>query len=324
MGKLISIIETSRRLGLTEQSVRDWIKKGYISVREVGRARYIDEDTILALQDTIEDIKRQQLKLEALRNEIKGEYDYMRYQHDDEKNRRRYLNMMTGAAFRSGFFGVVVHLLQVYGELSEKEAKVLTDYLNGITLEAIAVSFGLTRERVRQIVEKAIRRSKNISQIEDRLNQIRDLQADNEAMKRVIEGLKNKLGKYETQEAVETEQDEGKRRQTIIENDEICRLLATKLVDCDLSVRALNCLMQGAAKNTFSFDKDDDRDQYIVPPCRTVGDLCRMTQNDYLKIRNAGKKTLRELDDFLHSIGLDWGMDVDKVYEERINLFYKQ
>ena len=154
MGKLISIIETSRRLGLTEQSVRDWIKKGYISVREVGRARYIDEDTILALQDTVEDIKRQQAKLEALRNEIKGEYDYMRYQHDDEKNRRRYLNMMTGAAFRSGFFGTVVNLLQLYGELSEKEAKVLTDYLNGISLEYIAVSFGLTRERVRQIVER--------------------------------------------------------------------------------------------------------------------------------------------------------------------------
>lgn len=318
MGKLISIAETARRLGMTEQAMRDWIKKGYISIREVGRARYIDEDSILALQDTVEDIKRQQAKLEALRDEIKGEYDYMRYQHDDEKNRRRFLNTMTGAALRSGFFGTVVHLMKVYGELSEKEAMILTDFLNGVTLEAIAMSYKLTRERARQIVEKAIRKSKNVEQIEEKIRQIYDLQADNNALKQTVAVLKEKLNKYELQENVDTEKNEERKRQAIIEKDGLCKLLSTKLVDCDLSVRALNGLLCGAAKNNFSFYQRNDKDQYLVPPCKTVGDLCKLNKTDILRIRNAGKRTLNELDEFLQSMGLDWGMDVDKIYQERV------
>ena len=68
------------------------------------------------------------------------------------------------------------------------------------------------------------------------------------------------------------------------------QLLKTKLVDQDLSVRALNCL-KAAEVNT-------------------VGDLVRFNRNDLLKFRNFGKKSLTELDDLLTSLNLHFGMDV--------------
>jgi DNA-directed RNA polymerase subunit alpha len=70
------------------------------------------------------------------------------------------------------------------------------------------------------------------------------------------------------------------------------QLLKTKLVDMDLSVRALNCL------------KAADVD--------TLGDLVTYNRNDLLKFRNFGKKSLTELDDLLDNMGLSFGMDITK------------
>ncbi len=70
------------------------------------------------------------------------------------------------------------------------------------------------------------------------------------------------------------------------------QLLKTKLVDLDLSVRALNCL------------KAADVD--------SLGDLVQYNRNDLLKFRNFGKKSLTELDDLLNGMGLNFGMDIAK------------
>ena len=69
-------------------------------------------------------------------------------------------------------------------------------------------------------------------------------------------------------------------------------LLKTKLVDMDLSVRALNCL------------KAADID--------SLGDLVAYNKNDLLKFRNFGKKSLTELEDLVENKGLQFGMNVSK------------
>ncbi len=70
------------------------------------------------------------------------------------------------------------------------------------------------------------------------------------------------------------------------------QLLKTKLVDMDLSVRALNCL------------KAADVD--------TLGELVVYNKSDLLKFRNFGKKSLTELDDMLVGLSLTFGMDIAK------------
>ena len=70
------------------------------------------------------------------------------------------------------------------------------------------------------------------------------------------------------------------------------QLLKTRLVDMNLSVRALNCL------------KAADVD--------TLGDLVQYNKTDLLKFRNFGKKSLSELDDLLESLNLSFGTDITK------------
>ena len=70
------------------------------------------------------------------------------------------------------------------------------------------------------------------------------------------------------------------------------QLLKTKLVDMDLSVRALNCLKAADVE--------------------TLGDLVSIAKSDLLKFRNFGKKSLTELEDLVDNKNLVFGMNVAK------------
>ncbi len=70
------------------------------------------------------------------------------------------------------------------------------------------------------------------------------------------------------------------------------QLLKTKLVDLDLSVRALNCLKAADVE--------------------TLGDLVQFNKNDLLKFRNFGKKSLTELEELVKTKGLEFGMNIAK------------
>lgn len=68
------------------------------------------------------------------------------------------------------------------------------------------------------------------------------------------------------------------------------QLLKSKLVDMDLSVRALNCLKSAEVE--------------------TLAELVVFNKTDLLKFRNFGKKSLTELEDLLTSLNLSFGMDI--------------
>ena len=70
------------------------------------------------------------------------------------------------------------------------------------------------------------------------------------------------------------------------------QLLKTKLVDMDLSVRALNCLKAAEVD--------------------TLGDLVSFNKHDLMKFRNFGKKSLTELDELVAIKNLTFGMDLSK------------
>ena len=75
------------------------------------------------------------------------------------------------------------------------------------------------------------------------------------------------------------------------------QLLKTKLIDMDLSVRALNCLKAAEVD--------------------TLGDLVSFNKNDLMKFRNFGKKSLTELEELVMLKGLTFGMDLSKYKLEK-------
>ncbi|TMM29459.1 DNA-directed RNA polymerase subunit alpha [Polaribacter aestuariivivens] len=70
------------------------------------------------------------------------------------------------------------------------------------------------------------------------------------------------------------------------------QLLKTRLIDMDLSVRALNCLKAAEVD--------------------TLGDLVSFNKSDLMKFRNFGKKSLTELEELVIVKGLSFGMDLSK------------
>lgn len=91
-----------------------------------------------------------------------------------------------------------------------------------------------------------------------------------------------------THEAIDTTENEEFDEEVL----HMRQLLKSKLVDMDLSVRALNCLKSAEVE--------------------TLGELVQFNKNDLLKFRNFGKKSLTELDEFLSSLNLSFGMDISK------------
>jgi DNA-directed RNA polymerase subunit alpha len=77
-------------------------------------------------------------------------------------------------------------------------------------------------------------------------------------------------------------------RPPLLRND----LLDRSVDEMELSVRSYNCLKNAEV--------------------RTIRDLIRRSEKDMLNTKNFGKKSLNEIKDMLHGMGLDFGMDFDE------------
>jgi len=76
------------------------------------------------------------------------------------------------------------------------------------------------------------------------------------------------------------------------EIERIRKILLTSVDDLELSVRSHNCLKAANIKN--------------------LAELVRRDEQEMLKFRNFGRKSLAELSEIVEALGLDFGMDVDK------------
>ena len=87
--------------------------------------------------------------------------------------------------------------------------------------------------------------------------------------------------------------DEAKRAEIMVESEETMkvRVLEMTIEELDMSVRCFNCLKRAGID--------------------TVEDLINRTEDDMIKIRNLGKKSLEEVVEKLHSLGLDLKRDDD-------------
>ena len=184
--------------------------------------------------------------------------------------------------------------------LGERERVILKRYLDGCVFESIGDDFGLTRERVRQIIEKSLRKLDSLEPYGDIVSRCNELDAENRLMKATMKRQESELA--ELRYKMNHQTDEEKALGALSEQDRlVVEQLNMKLVDMNLTVRALNCLK--------SVDME------------TFGDLVKCDKTTLLRCRNFGKKSLGELDDLLDavstSIGIKFyfGMDVQPYYD---------
>lgn len=300
--KLIKVTEAAERLGVSRQTLENWGKNGTLRIRTMskeGNSHWVDADTIDALGDTIQDIENARKRLQQEQELIRADY---RKEREIRKDIERELYMVDkfgkAALYCKEFYMSIPIMLNELGLINYRESQIIRDVINGTDLGWIAQDYGLTRTRIAQIFYKGCRKARDLSTIKMQLNELSELKNEMAQMKAELKIMNDELKVQRAAEQELQEMDEEDRIKHIKETDEMLKLLNTRLVDCDLTVRSMNCLNSADLK--------------------TIGDLARLTRSELLRFRNFGKKSLRELEDFLDSKGLSFGTDVDKIYRDRI------
>jgi len=82
--------------------------------------------------------------------------------------------------------------------------------------------------------------------------------------------------------------EEPEDEQPVAVSEELQEKLKTPIAELELSVRSANCLREAKI--------------------HTIGELVQKTPQELLKYRNFGKKSLAEIDELLHGMGLELGI----------------
>lgn len=169
---------------------------------------------------------------------------------------------------RQGFADLLwsIYRLAVDTQLfNERESKIYEMIINGATLNEVGKHFNLTKERIRQIYNRSLRKAhamlyrlnKEREELTEYRNQIAKLTAEN----KVLKDINQKLA-----------EENGKKDDVVVEFD------ATPLTDFDFTTRALNC--------------------FNAADIKTVGELRMFSPSDLLKFRNFGRKSIEEVRSF--------------------------
>jgi predicted phage tail protein len=299
--KLIQVTEAAERLGVSRQTLENWGKNGTLKIRTMGKtgnSHWVDADTIDALGDTIQDIENTRKRLQQEQEFIRADYRKESQLRKDIERELFMVGKFGTAVYCKEFYMSIPIMLNEIGLLNHRESQIMRAIINGNDLGWIAQDYGLTRSRITQIFYKGCRKARELSTIKAQLDELRELKNEMTQMKTELKIMNDELKVQRIAEQELQEMEEAERIKYIKETDEKLKLFNTRLVDCDLSVRALNCLK--------------------AADLETIGDLAKCTKCDLLKFRNFGKRSLGELDDFLDSKGLTFGTDVDKIYRDRI------
>lgn len=281
--KLIHITEAAERIGVSRQTLKNWCDNGTIPSHKMGRTEgssrsvWVDSDTIDALADTMKDVEKAKAILEKEAERFESQEELF-YDMADEIEREVFLIGKVGSAVRrKDFYMSIPKMLASIGIITEREADIMCQVIVGREIMLIALDYGLTKTRVLQIFLRGCRKAAELKDIKSELDELKRLRVEVAELKTVIKNLSKDDNSNNLGQI-----DDGFRNK-----------IHRRLVECGLSTRTLGCLV-GAG-------------------IYTVADLCKYNRSDLLHIRNFGKKSLAELDDFLEGLGLYFGMDVDEM-----------
>ena len=187
-----------------------------------------------------------------------------------------------------------LEVAMLMANLSDREADILRyRYRQNKTYEDLMPMFDLSRERIRQIEIKALRKMRK-EQCRNLLTMGLTGWLDNliqEEAKRVGGQMVDKLLRERLDEAEELMQEREAEKMRIALGDTAIEkiggkeyLNSIKIEELELTVRSYNCLKRGGIN--------------------TVGDITEKTYGELMKVRNLGRKSLNEIVQKIGEMGL--------------------
>jgi len=302
---MISRQEAADLLNVSGQTISNWVEKGVLNAHYSCDGRntmLIDRKSIEKYFDTLENLAFMEKRISLQRKTLKEESDALENDLKDMAKAKYLFGKGIPEFYLRDIFNCVLY---VAGDelLIEREKDILNQLMSGKTLEDVAEYYYLTRSRILQIINKAIHKistMKSWPNVHDEYKRICD---ENHRIMVLLESQQNRIRDLETQLGLQEKTDGGKSGVPGYSKMELAEVLGRRLVDESLTVRSLNCLK--------------------AADIETVGQLVRYQKTDLLKFRNFGKKSLTELDDYLDSLNLSFGMDVDRLVDVEVEHFLK-
>ena len=272
--KLISVQEAAKLLGITPQSVRNWINSGYIKGHKVGDHLVVNRETIEQYFDNLKDLahleksdhdKTEQLREENLKldNEI---IDILESRDKLEGARRGLFRWIAQYATMSSF-----------GLFTEKQQTVYREMMSMGDSEHVAKKLGITRSRVIEIFLNCLKIiAQTINLKKDKENWDK-LEKENKQLKFLTATLRQEIEVLKTSKSAEPE---------VFKTEEelLSDKLYTSIFNFNFSVRAIHVL-EGVG-------------------CKTLEDVTNLQKIDLLNIPNCGLKTIKDIEEVLEANGL--------------------
>ena len=302
---MISRQEAAKMLDITPQSVSNWVKKGLLTGHLVGGVLLVDRNTIEQYFDSLQQLGQCGDRIAKLLPSVVAEDARLNREIKDISKAQESIRKGMPRWLIDNIYSAVI---AVAGDdvLNAREASILYALNRGDTVSDISQRFCLTRERVMQLVNKSFRKIYAMRTFSELRRECIELRIANQRLRSEIDHLTAVINDKVQKDVVMNQ-----RMQDAITKyggpekfHQLIDLLGCRLIDMNLSVRALNCLK--------SLDIE------------TMADLVKITADDVLKVRNFGKKTFVELKDFLSQFHLTFGTDVDELYQIDIMLSHQK
>lgn len=285
MGKLLKATEAAEYLGVTSQTIMNFIERGILHKATISNNRQIylyaeelellskrADSEIKSIEQLKQDIREFSLELESKKYNYKKQIESYTADVESADEYKTYVNGCLTMFHKIAFSQFVKYR-------NKREYEIMEAYFSGATRSEIAKKHDLSTQRIKDLLEMSFRKICHswkeseylIKELKERDKEIEKVKSERDSYKSKYEAVQ----RYEKVKAIEI------------------NLLDNKVDSYPLSIRAKNCLHAAD----------------II----TLRDLVKMNRRDLLLFRNFGKVTLNELDKFLNELGLHFGMIVDRV-----------
>ncbi|MBR0411097.1 MAG: sigma-70 family RNA polymerase sigma factor [Eubacterium sp.] len=264
--------ELAKKMRKSESTIRNHIRDGKMSLESLAQYAEVLGCTIGDLTDGVTNIE--DFRLDA---DILSFYPYnlaaeVGFWIPGDKG---YTEDETMASVYSVY---VPALLKSIDSLTDREKKVIQlRFQNGLTYEQTGKYFNVTRERIRQVEKKAIRKLRNPKHWKywqmDTMNKAYEIATERDRLRLENMNLKMRLKEYVGEDELQEVE------KSVEEKPQI------SIAELDLSVRSYNCLIRAGIAY--------------------VSDLEEMTIDDLAKIRNLGRKSMEEIILKLKDLGIE-------------------
>lgn len=293
--KLLYRQEVARIFGVTDQTISNYVSYGILKTVKMDLRTYITRESVKRVlkdmrsdDEIAKEIQRLHTETERLHQEARKEYAKARTNHSA-------IQMLSSEKVRY----ILIAIIRSMGHrhITDRQADVVCDSIKGWDSRKIAEEFGMYAFNVRYLVNKVLKAFKTLPRYSDLEDKIDELDDDNKALAKRIESLEHELDMAKKALCVYQDMKQGKGEYS----DEIYKALQTKIDDIYFSKRTVNVL---------AYMEVD-----------TLADLVQYQRTDLLRVRNCGRTTVKEIEDYLDSVGLNLGMDVEKyrnVYLDKV------